>query len=343
MTAPRSVWVHAAAYFACYAPYVALTKLLSSGLLVPGHRVAGAALLPIATVASGVGMVAYISWRGWWRFADQRRLGGRWWPVPDRTTAVSGAAAAAVIATTTLSYSVSASVLSMMVLMRGGVLALAPLVDRIARRRVQSASWIALGLSAAAVTVGASGASFTAIDGAATAVVAIYLAAYAVRLHAMSANAKSDDASRAIRFFVQEQMVATPALLLFLGLAALGDGAWSRSLAAGFSTFDATTPWIVAVGALSQGTGIFGALVLLDARENAYCVPLNRASSVLAGLIAAVLMATTFAVPFPATHELVAAALLVGALVALGWPHPSAAPPASSASPRHVACERSRA
>ena len=40
----------------------------------------------------------------------------------------------------------------------------------------------------------------------------------------------------------------------------------------------------IAIGVMSQGTGIFGGLILLDKRENTFCVPVNRASSVLAGL-----------------------------------------------------------
>lgn len=348
MSKARSIWVYAAAYFICYAPYVALTKLLSSGLLVSGHRVAGAALLPMSTVASGVGMVAFITWRGWWKHADQRRAWGRSWPVPDRSTALSGVATAAVIATTTLSYSVSASVLLMMVLMRGGVLALAPLIDLASRRPVQPRSWLALGMSGVAVALGAGGAVSEHIDAAAITVVFIYLAGYAVRLRAMSAQAKSHDGRRAIRFFVQEQMVASPALAVFLGFAALLPTPWSTALRQGFTTTDATTLWILAIGLFSQGTGIFGALVLLDARENAFCVPLNRASSILAGLLAATVMGVAFDIPLPTTNELIAASLLVGALVILGWPTAKLTPtptptpvPGASGGAGHVACERS--
>lgn len=42
---------------------------------------------------------------------------------------------------------------------------------------------------------------------------------------------------------------------------------------------------VIAIGVLSQGTGVFGALVLVDGRESAFCAPVNRASSVLAGLV----------------------------------------------------------
>ena len=35
---------------------------------------------------------------------------------------------------------------------------------------------------------------------------------------------------------------------------------------------------------------VFAAIILLDPRENSYCVPLERSSSLLAGLVAAYLL-----------------------------------------------------
>ena len=48
------------------------------------------------------------------------------------------------------------------------------------------------------------------------------------------------------------------------------------------------------IGVLSQGTGIFGGLILLDRRENTFCVPVNRASSILAGVLASLSLAFFF-------------------------------------------------
>ena len=47
---------------------------------------------------------------------------------------------------------------------------------------------------------------------------------------------------------------------------------------------------LLLIGALSQGTGFFGTLVFLDKNENTYCIPVNRSSSILAGIIAAFLL-----------------------------------------------------
>ena len=47
-------------------------------------------------------------------------------------------------------------------------------------------------------------------------VVGIYLSAYFIRLRAMSSQAKATDTASSARFFVQEQMVAAPALVVLL-------------------------------------------------------------------------------------------------------------------------------
>src|SRR5690606_14474213 len=113
--------------------------------------------------------------------------------------------------------------------------------------------------------------------------VAIYLLAYLIRLRFMSKLAKRDDRSASIRYFVEEQLVASPVLVVTLALTAfIGQGAMAEELRSGFvHLFDSGhTLVLVTIGLLSQGTGIFGALVLLDGRENTFCVPVNRASSV---------------------------------------------------------------
>ncbi|UJR82681.1 hypothetical protein [Sandaracinus amylolyticus] len=75
--------------------------------------------------------------------------------------------------------------------------------------------------------------------------------------------------------------------------------------------------WIVVIGLCSQATGIFGALVLLDARENTFSVPVNRASSILAGVLATALLAWLLGGATPDRGELIGAALVVLAIVVL--------------------------
>ena len=62
----------------------------------------------------------------------------------------------------------------------------------------------------------------------------------------------------------------------------------------------------------------FGArLILLDPRENAYCVPLERAASLVAGVGGTILLAWFFGGAMPRSAELVGAAILIGAIVLL--------------------------
>jgi hypothetical protein len=78
--------------------------------------------------------------------------------------------------------------------------------------------------------------------------------------------------------------------------------------------------WPLLIGVLSQGTGIFGALVLLDKRENTFSVPVNRASSLLAGVTATLAMwGLGLGKPLD-WKEAVGAGLVIAAIVVLSLP-----------------------
>ncbi len=319
------IWGFAFGYFACYAPYSALTKQLSSGRWPAVHGpIDGFTLLPLSTFASLLGMLAFLSGMGWWKYAGRRRVFGHSVPCPNRWTFLSGLATAGIIATTTLAYTFEGlSIVFMMLLMRGGVLVLAPIVDTLSKRAVQVRSWIALGLSMSALLVTVVDAKSFAITLVALIDVAIYLAGYFIRLRFMSKLAKTKDRDLSIRYFVEEQMVATPAIVATLAIAALvGYGPIMLAVRDGFTQIwssGAVLPVII-VGVLSQGTGVFGGLILLDGRENGFCVPVNRASSVLAGVLATLsLWAFAGGKPAPMT-EVIGAGLLLSAILVLAWP-----------------------
>lgn len=319
------IWGYALGYFLCYAPYSALTKLMSQGRIPGMHRaLTGFEILPATTLTSLVGMFIFLTLMGWWRHAGHRRVLGREVPCPGRWTFLSGLCSAAIIATTTLSYALSGvSIVFMMLLMRGGVLVIAPLVDAASRRHVRWFSWVALGLSLGALLVAASERTRVTLTAVAAADVIIYLTGYFFRLRFMSHLAKSDDESAALRYFVEEQMVATPAIVLTLAAAALLlRGAVGRALLYGFTGFWTSGGVLagIAVGLLSQGTGIFGGLILLDRRENTFCVPVNRASSVLSGLCASFGMTALLGAPSVPVAELVGAALIIAAIFVLALP-----------------------
>ncbi|WP_236068256.1 hypothetical protein [Citreicoccus inhibens] len=269
-------------------------------------------------------MFIFITWKGWWKDASHREVLGRSVPMPGRWTFISGLCSAAIIGTTTLAYTLpGASIVFMMLLMRGGVLALAPLVDLWIGRKVRWPSWVALALSLGALGAATGPGVSLELTVVAVVDVTVYLLAYFVRLFAMSHLAKSGDPAVARRYFVEEQMVATPALVFVLITLALvgGDGVLG-DIRDGFTEFFARGHMLaeVAVGVLSQGTGIFGGLILLDGRENSFSVPVNRASSVLAGVVASAAMSMWLGVPGADASELLGAGFLVAAMLVLAVP-----------------------
>ncbi|MFP2902679.1 hypothetical protein [Corallococcus sp. 4LFB] len=300
--APVSIGWFALGYFACYLPYSALTKALSLGAL-PGMSAGlpGFVLLPSTALATLVGMFAYLAWSGAFQHAGRLRVGPWALPWPGRWTFLSGLCTTGIIATTTLAYTFDGtSIVFMMLLMRGGVLVLAPLVDAVSGRHVAWPSRVALGVSLAALLVATGPGTELRLAWVAALDWAVYVVSYFVRLRFMSRLAKNHVPGARERYFVEEQMVAAPALVVLLALwASSGVGGAAAQLREGFTGMFTrpTLPVELAVGLFSQGSGIFGGLVLLDARENTFTVPINRASSVFAGVGATLVLSLWLGCP----------------------------------------------
>ena len=141
-----SIWWWAFGYFAAYAPYSALTKALSDGKI--GDKVAGNTILPLSTLSSLLAMMLFLFLTGWWKSAGRKQIGKFAVPCPTPWTAMSGLCGATILTTTTLAYTISGvSIVFMMLLLRGGVLMIAPIVDAVSRRKVKWPSWVATGLT----------------------------------------------------------------------------------------------------------------------------------------------------------------------------------------------------
>ncbi|TNF24566.1 MAG: hypothetical protein EP329_24675 [Deltaproteobacteria bacterium] len=331
-----SIWWFAFGYFAAYAPYSALTKAVSKGLL-PGMTggVSGFTMLPATVIASLVGMMVFLTAMGWWKHATKHKVLGFEVPGPTKLTFASGLCTAVIIGTTTLAYTFSGvSIVFMMLLMRGGVLIIAPIVDATSGRKTKWFSWVALLLSLGALVVAFSEHGGYAITIVAAIDVAAYLAGYFFRLRIMSSKAKSPDPAANIRYFVEEQMVGTPAVLVTLAIVALiGEGDVMLEVREGFTTFLTQSDVIgyaIVIGLLSQGTGIFGGLILLDKRENTFCVPVNRSSSILAGVVAAWLLTWLLGNPPPSGYQMAGAGLIILAIAFLSVPPLLARPKAAA-------------
>jgi protein-tyrosine-phosphatase len=313
------IWLLALGYFAFYVPYSALTKALSVGLL-PGMTgpVSGFRILPATAVATSATLIVFMSIGRGWGCLRFRRILGLPVPVVGARMLVSGVATAVIIGSTTLNYTfVGISILFALLLMRGGVLILAPVVDALLGRRVRAGSWIALGLSFVALTIAfaeVGGYQMTLVAGLN---IAAYLLGYCVRIPNMTGVAKSSDRAINARYFYEETLVAAialtgvPALCLLLG-----NGPILTELRAGFTTFfaDALVVPALIIGVLYACLYLFGTRVYLDHRENTYCIPLNRCASLLSGVVASFGLTWFLGLRPPSGYQVVAAVVILAAL-----------------------------
>jgi protein-tyrosine-phosphatase len=312
-------------YFAWYTPYAGLTKALSSGLL-PGMdaRVGGLVLLPAAALGTLAGSLIFLGASGWWRYAGRGRLGRREVVRPGRAAVTAGFFMALIIATTTLNYTFAGvSILFMLLMMRGGVLVLSPLVDAARRRPVRVYSWVALGLSLLAVTAALSDVDSYHLTIAAVVSLGVYLFGYIGRFEIMSRVAKTGDQAIDRGYLVEEQISAA---LWQVGLcalaAAVGFGPVFGALREGFTSF-LLTPAVIpafAVGLLYEALFIYGTLIYLDPREYTWCVPANRGASLLSGLVASYGLAWLTGLATPGAGQLAGTAFIVLAGLALSYP-----------------------
>jgi hypothetical protein len=320
------IWWLALGYFVSYAPYAALTKIFSQGLL-PGvdHPASPFEMLPAAGFATAVVTLLLITVLGWWSYMGRRNLWGVVVPWPMRRTLLAGLATAAIIYTTTLMYTFTGvSVLLALLLMRSGVLILAPAVDCLFRKRVRWFSWTALGLCLLAVAATAAELQSYETTWGLLLTVGIYVGAYAVRLPCLNALAKTTERTATCRYFVEEQVVAMAVLIVApLAIAVVGSSGIPLEIRHGVTSFLSTSAlWpSLLIGVLYALLCLFGTLIYLDRRENTFCIPLNRSSSLLAGLAVSYGIAFWFGERTPSAMELFGTALIAVAILVLSPLH----------------------
>ena len=316
------IWGSAFGYFACYIPYSALTRALSQGLL-PGmdRRVAGLLILPATAMATSALLLIFLAAIGAWYASRRGYLEGRRLFAVRPETVCSGVATAVIIATTTLNYTFhGVSILLALLLMRGGVLILGPVVDRLFGRKVDLYAWQALACCLVAIVVALSEVGGYTLTVAAVANIAGYLAGYAIRLSIMTSLAKSDDPEINLRYFVQETLVAAFALTSIPALLAVfAPGEAGDLLRAGFTTFlagDLARPAAL-IGVFYACLYLFGTCIYLDRREHTFCIPLNRCSSLMSGVVASYALSLRFGWPPPSAYQLAGAGIILLALLSL--------------------------
>jgi protein-tyrosine-phosphatase len=318
------IWGLGLGYFIAYTPYSGLTKALSSGLW-PGltEPVSGLEMLPASVVATAVGMFGFITAMGWWKHAGRRKFLGWDLPFPGHYTFVSGLCMATIMGTTTLAFTFKGiSIVFVLVLFRGGILIIAPIVDAMFKRKVHWFSWTAmlLSLAALAVTLGDVGRYQMSI--VACIDVVAYLTSYFIRLRYMTRLAKSETHVTPYRYFVEEQMVAYAALLAALALLALGRGGAAMELRHGFTTFlrSPAVGGALLVGLLYATLCVFTTFIFLDRRENTFCIPMHCCSSMLSGVVASCALASFWGLAPPSIPQITGAVILIMAIACLGYP-----------------------
>lgn len=320
------IWGLGFGYFVFYTPYSALTKAISNGLLSSDRNpVYGPELLPVSVTATVVTMFGIITAARWWRYAGRRTFFGLSIPFPNRWTFLSGLCIATIIGTTTLAFSFSGiSIVLVLVLLRGGTLIIGPIVDKSLGRRVRWFSWTAMSVSLLALFVALADVSNYKLILFAILNIVAYVMAYFFRLRIMTRLAKTDDKNTTLRYFVEEQIVATPILLAALAiLGTIGRADILMGFRRGFTTFlssDVVIP-AVFVGVFYAALCVCTTLIFLDRRENTFCVPMHCGSSMLSGLVASLALTILYSQPQPSTAQLASAGFIVVALLFLSPLH----------------------
>lgn len=306
-------------YLLAYLPYMVITRALAT---TPDHALGrpltGLETLPAVMIMGGAMVALFIWLSGWWRAAHRTRAG---LPKPTRWTFLAGIGTAFLLFTVPLSLTFpGVSIPFMQLLMRGDVLLVAPLVDLIAGRKVRWYSWTALGLVAVGLGITLKARGGLHLPPLAIATVIAYTLGYFVRLAAMTKVAKDGSEQSLKGYFVEEKLVALPLSVLALALIGISPlAAQGQQLAWGFLkvwTSDAM-PLLIALSVAYFAVTVFSALILLNPRENTFCVPFERAASIIAGLLAAYLLSAAAGQPAPTGPELIGALLLIGAIALL--------------------------
>jgi hypothetical protein len=317
---PLESWV--LFYLLLYLPNAMITKLLTStdqpGV---GRPLTGLETMPASLIISLVLTYIFIWISGWHRDAHGRMFMGGRIPVPTKYTFISGIGTAFILFTVPLSFTIQdVSIPFMQLLMRGDILVIAPLVDFMFRRKVRWWSWTALVMVLVAMSITLVDRGGLKLPPIAIATIVLYTLGYFIRLGVMTKTAKNGEAALVRRYFVEEKVIALPLAVVILAIiSASGLGSGQDELRWGFVDVWTSSAMheIFWIGFTLTVISVVAIIILLDPRENAYCVPLERAASLVAGVGATLLLSWFWGLKEPRPAELVGAAILIAAIVML--------------------------
>lgn len=320
LSLPLELWV--LLYLLLYLPNVMITRFVSTtvheGL---GRPLTGLETLPASLIINMVLTYLFIWLSGWHKDANKARVAGLNVPVPTKLTLLSSVGTAFVLFTVPLSFTIpDVSIPFMQLLMRGDILLIAPLLDIAFGRKVRWWSWVALVMVLVALVITLWDRGGFNLPPLAILTVVLYTFGYFLRLAVMNKISKTGDPASVRRYFVEEKVVALPlSVAVLAAISASGIGGQSGELAWGFeAVWTDPVIWpLFWIGATLALIGVVAIIILLDPNENAYCVPLERAASLVAGVGGSVLLALFWGGKMPTGAELIGAAILIAAIALL--------------------------
>ncbi|MEM1390059.1 MAG: hypothetical protein AAGG45_03180 [Pseudomonadota bacterium] len=263
----------------------------------------------------GFGGFCVLSWSLW--SAGQRRR-ARHGPKPQKTTAniVSGFAAVTIVGATVMAFLFrDVSILLALLLMRLGVLMLAPFIDRFSGRMPSKAALLAAAICGLGCISGSMTNTFSALSWPVSGVLCIYLTGYAVRLSLMTRYAKTPVRSARGDWFMIEVQI-TAFVMLLISTLMLAQRLTS-------SPDFILREWQALTASLLCGLAygyafVHGTLIYLDWRDNVRAVTINRSASLLAGVMASLIGWALLGMNMPTFREWMLAGFMAVALFIMG-------------------------
>lgn len=320
--------VYAVGIFACYIPLTMMVKMASKGLFAVqnGAGLTSFEIFPLYALGNTMATIAFLTLAGWWRYAKHTKILGISIPHPRWFTFFSGVCIIGQIFTAIWAYTFDGiSLVFATLLMKGGVLIVAPMVDLASRgkkRRIYWPSWVAALLSLIAIIAASVDKADTMITLICAIDIAFYLTSYLIRLSIMSKYAKNDAQDERKAYVTEDQItVSLVFMLAILAMGLIGYGAGGSGPCAevwrGFTVVPRSgfiiSPLIM--GMAAAGAGMFASLVYLDRRENTFCVTASKAASILASTVSTTLLFIFYGQSSPGTGKFLGVALIMVAII----------------------------
>lgn len=310
-----------AAYFAAYVVTGVSLKYFMAPAANGFPGVPDAQFLVYSTTGGSILCLAVVFARGWHRFEGSWRLA---LPIIP-----SGLCTAVIIPATTILFSLPISVMVAMVVMRGSIIVVSRMVDEVQIRQgllKKNVTWeenvaVVFSLSAVGVHLLWEQSEALSGSGAALAVLAAYVGAYAVRIYLMNWFKNRGLVGLDNRtWFGIEQLVATVALVLALVAALVVPGSGLLQTQLRDAVFAPHPAWASATlaGTAYGLVAFFSVFIFMyKGRTATFAGLVNRLTSLVAGTVATLGFALFFGGKFPKPADWISLGFILVAVVFL--------------------------